>query len=114
MTLSSARMPTRMVSLSMSWSSEPSSRMWLSRTTDPRLQTAVSSSEVLSVISVQRLLLWMTPVWSCGERRLHGSLNVIHGWPVSKIILSIFFHMSMAGSCLDQILPSAAIFSYSV
>ena len=34
----------------------PSSRaMWVSRTTEPRLQTAVSSSQVLRVISVQRL-----------------------------------------------------------
>ncbi len=51
---------------------------------------------VLSVISVQRLDEWMTPAWSCGERTLHGSLKVIHGWPVSKSVLSIFFQSSRA------------------
>jgi hypothetical protein len=45
---------------------EPSGSRWVSRMTEPRLQTAVSSAEVLSVISVQRLDEWMTPQWSCG------------------------------------------------
>jgi len=75
------------------------------------LQTAVSSVDVLSVISVQRLLLWMTPTWSCGERTLHGSLKVIHGWPVSKSIASIFFQSSRASILWAWILPSSPSFS---
>ena len=70
---------------------------WVSRMTEPRLQTAVSSAEVLRVISVQRLLVWMTPQWSCGLRTLQGSLKVIQGWPVSKTILSMDFQSSRAG-----------------
>ena len=66
-------------------------------TIEPRLQTAVSSGPVLSVISVQRFEEWTTPAWSCGLRTLHGSLNVIHGWPVSNSIRSICFQSSMAG-----------------
>ncbi len=45
---------------------------WLSRLIEPRLQTATSSSEVFSVISVQRFEEWITPAWRCGERRLQG------------------------------------------
>ena len=37
--------------------------MWRARLTDPRLQTAVSSAEVLSVISVHRFEEWTTPTW---------------------------------------------------
>ena len=51
---------------------------------------------VLSVISVQRFELWMTPAWSCGERTFDGSLNVIHGWPVSNSASIIFFHSASA------------------
>ena len=46
---------------------------------EARLQTAVSSSEVLRVISVQRFELRTTPLWSCGDLTLQGSLNVIQG-----------------------------------
>jgi hypothetical protein len=46
------------------------------------------------------------------ERTLHGSLKVIHGWPVSKTISASDFQSSMAGSWRDQILPSAACASY--
>jgi len=44
-----------MVARSFSWSSEPSGLRCESRRIEPRLQTAVSSLDVLSVISVQRL-----------------------------------------------------------
>src|SRR2546422_4166810 len=44
--------------------------------------TLFRSFEVLSVISVQRFEEWITPTWSCGERRLQASLKVIQGWPV--------------------------------
>src|SRR5258708_5416922 len=70
--------------------------------TKPRLQTAISWSLVLSVISVQRFELCTTPTSCWGERRLQGSLKVIHGCPVSKSIDSILRH-----SCV------AAIFLYS-
>ena len=63
--------------------------MWLSRFTEPRLQTAISVSLVLSVISVHRFELCTVPTCDCGERTLHASLNVIHGCPVSKSIESI-------------------------
>jgi hypothetical protein len=96
MTLSSMRTAVRMVSRSLAWSMPPASSRWLSMRTEPRLQTAVSSAEVFSVISVQRLELWMTPTWSCGLRTLQGSLKVIQGWPVSKMDLSIFFQRSTA------------------
>ncbi len=69
---------TDTVRFSCSWSM-PSLRTWLSRLTEPRLQTATSSAEVLSVISVQRFEECTTPTCCCGERRLHGSLKVIHG-----------------------------------
>ena len=46
---------------------------------EPRLHTAISSSEVFKVISVQRLDEWMTPVCCCGDLKLHASLKVIHG-----------------------------------
>jgi hypothetical protein len=64
MTLSRARTAMRMVSRSFSRSREPSGLRWVSRMTEPRLQTAVSSLLVLRVISVQRLDEWMTPQWS--------------------------------------------------
>ena len=50
-----------------------------SRLTEPRLQTAISVSLVLSVISVHRLEECTTPTCCCGERTLQASLNVIHG-----------------------------------
>ena len=71
--------------------------MCASMLTEPRLQTAISVSLVLSVISVHRLLLCTVPTCCCGERTLHASLNVIHGCPVSKSIDSIFRQSCTAG-----------------
>src|SRR3984893_5949174 len=100
-TLSSMRMAVLMVALSLSWSSSheldlsalspflPTFFMCASRLTEPRLQTAISVSLVLSVISVQRFELCTVPTCDCGERTLHASLKVIHGCPVSNSIDSI-------------------------
>ncbi len=74
----------------------PPSSTCRERLTEPRLHTAVSSSEVLSVISVQRFELCTTPTWSCGERTLQGSLNVIHGCPVSNSMVIILRHRPTA------------------
>ena len=52
---------------------EASVVMCATRFTEPKLQTAISVSLVLSVISVQRLDECTTPMWFCGERTLHGS-----------------------------------------
>ncbi|MNS98246.1 hypothetical protein D3C72_1326090 [compost metagenome] len=71
--------------------------MCATRFTEPRLHTAISDSLVFSVISVHRFELWTTPTCCCGERMLHGSLNVIHGWPVSNSIDSILRHSVSAG-----------------
>ena len=99
------------VRFSRASSSRPS-RTWLSRLIEPRLQTATSSSEVLSVISVQRFEEWMTPAWRCGERRLQGSLKVIQGWPVSNSMVSILRQRSVARTCLNtRISPRAAFAS---
>ncbi len=100
MTLSSIRTAVRTVRSRRAWSTRgtpsPSGRMWLARLTDPRLQTATSSAEVFSVISVHRFEECTTPTCCCGERRLQGSLKVIHGCPVSKSIVSIRRHRSTA------------------
>ena len=96
-TLSSIRIASVTVSPSAASSRRPSTT-WRARLTDPRLQTAVSSALVLSVISVQRFELWTTPAWSCGERTLHGSLKVIQGCPVSNSIVSILRHSAVAGT----------------
>ncbi len=71
--------------------------MCAGRFTEPRLHTAISVSLVLSVISVHRLLLCTVPTCCCGERTLHASLKVIHGWPVSNSIESILRHSCTAG-----------------
>src|SRR3546814_18049160 len=56
-----------------------------------------------------------TPTCCCGERRLHGSLNVTHGWPVSNNIDSILRHRLLAGMRLKFLMrPSSARRSYSV
>ncbi|MNT51399.1 hypothetical protein D3C72_1883630 [compost metagenome] len=104
MTLSSMRSATRTVRATFSVSSSslpPTSFMWRDRLTEPRLQTAISSSLVLRVISVHRLELWTTPTCCCGLRMLHGSLNVTHGWPVSNSMVSILRHRVSAGICLN-------------
>ena len=86
----------------------------LDKLTEPRLQTAISSAEVFSVISVQRLEEWITPACCWGDLRLHASLNVIQGCPVSNNIVSIFLHSSFAGIDLAwSISPEAAFASYS-
>jgi hypothetical protein len=77
------------------------------------LHTAVSSTLVFSVISVQRFDECTTPAWSCGLRTLHGSLNVIHGCPVSNSIRSIRFHSSIAGMTSPCSSPAATRASYS-
>src|SRR3989344_7849052 len=101
-----------MVCASASSSSLPSI-MCFGRLTDPRLQTAVSSGDVFSVISVQRLELWITPQWSCGDLILHASLKVIQGWPVSKSMLSILRQSFLADTSFHlRILPSRAACSY--
>jgi len=80
---------------------------------EPRLQTAVSSGPVLSVISVHRLEECTTPAWSWGLRTLQGSLNVSQGWPVSKSMRSITFHSSSAGRRSPWSSPASTCASYS-
>jgi hypothetical protein len=110
-TLSSMRIAVVMVFLSFSWSTAPSFRC-CSRLTEPRLQTAVSVSLVLSVISVHRLDECTTPACCCGERTLQASLKVIQGWPVSNSIESILRHMSVACSLRDGLIsPRSALAS---
>jgi hypothetical protein len=70
-TLSSMRMAVFTVLRSLSWSILPSLMCW-TRFTEPRLQTAVSVSLVLSVISVHRLDECTTPTCCWGERMLQG------------------------------------------
>src|SRR5437879_12037415 len=91
MTMYSIRHAVRMVSYNFE-KSGPASVMWATRLTEPRLHTAISSREVLSVISVHRFELCTTPACCCGLLRLQGSLNVIHGCPVSNSIDSILRH----------------------
>ncbi len=113
MTQSSARTATRIVSRSLGWSISPAGVRCWSMTTEPRLHTAVSSWPVFSVISVHRFDECTTPAWSCGLRTLHGSLNVIHGWPVSKSMRSICFHSSIAGIRSPCSSPASTRRSYS-
>src|SRR5437588_12578256 len=100
-TLSSMRMAVLMVALSLSWSSshEPDLSvlspflttffMCASRFTEPRLQTAISVSLVLSVISVQMFELCTDPTCACGQRKLHAYLKLIEGGAVANSIHSI-------------------------
>ncbi|MCY1526573.1 hypothetical protein D9M68_616050 [compost metagenome] len=105
MTLSSMRTAVLTVFSSLAVSSLPST-MWLTRLIEPRLQTAISSLLVFRVISVHRFELWTTPTCCCGLRRLHGSLKVSHGWPVSNSMESILRHRSLAAMVLcSLILP---------
>ncbi len=111
MTLSSIRIAVLIVVLTFSRSS-PAGVVWALRLMEPRLQTAVSSFDVLSKISVQRFELWMVPTCDCGDRRFEGSLNVIQGWPVSKSMESIFRQRSTALISLNNLIfPWAACFS---
>src|SRR6266702_2464270 len=114
MTLSSMRIAVAMVFFSLSWSSLRTPSMYFMCATmlsDPRLHTAISLSLVLSVISVHRLELCTTPACCCGERRLQGSLKVIHGCPVSNSIDSILRHSCAAGSFLYSFNSPLATFS---
>src|SRR6266508_2352108 len=98
-TLSRIRMAVQTVFLSLSWSSlrAPSmSFMCPTMLIEPRLHTAISLQLVLRVISVHKLELCTTPTCCCGERNLQGSLQVIHGCPVSKSIDSILRHSCVA------------------
>ena len=74
----------------------------------PKLHTAISSLLVFKVISVHKFEEFTTPACCCGDLRLHGSLNVIHGCPVSKIIDNILRHNWTAGITLWGILSSFA------
>lgn len=56
------------VSFSFSWSRLPASSRCADTFTEPKLQTATSSSKVFSRVSVHRFGEWTTPAWSCGER----------------------------------------------
>lgn len=89
------RTAVRTVFSSRAWSM-PFSLTCRARLTLPRLQTATSSTVVFSVISVHRFDECTTPLCCWGERRLHGSLNVIHGWPVSNSMVSMRRHRSTA------------------
>ena len=115
MTLSSIRIAVRIVRCSLSWSSSqpsPTRFMWASRLTEPRLQTAISVSLVLSVISVHRFELCTVPRCCCGERTLQASLNVIQGCPVSNSIDSILRQSCSAGIFLKSFSsPRAALSS---
>src|SRR3989344_2516824 len=95
MTLSSMRNAVLTVFSSNTLSSFPL-LMCRGRLMLPRLHTAVSSNDVLSVISVHKLLECTTPQWSCGDRMLQGSFQVIQGCPVSKSMVSIFLQRSRA------------------
>ena len=100
-TLSSILIAVETVCLTFSSSSFPSC-MWLARFTEPRLHTAISlSALVFNVISVHRFDECITPACCCGDLKLHESLNVIHGCPVSKSIVNIFLHNSFAGIDLN-------------
>ncbi len=120
MTLSSIRIAVVTVPRSRSASS-PSAPTCVARLTEPRLQTAVSpsawpgvSARVFSVISVQRFDECTTPTCCCGERRLHASLKVIQGWPVSKSAVSIRRHSSTARTRRNtRSSPRSAAASYS-
>src|SRR5690349_6187824 len=101
MTLSSMRIAVEIVVFIFEKSS-PLSVRCATRFTEPRLHTAISSPEVFRVISVHRLELCTTPTCCCGLLRLQGSLNVIHGCPVSKSIESILRHRCVAGIFLKS------------
>ena len=76
---------------------------------DALREAAISSALVFRVISVHRLELCTTPRCCWGERRLHGSLNVIQGWPVSNSTVSILRQSCLAGIFLNSlILPCSA------
>src|SRR6266436_9300616 len=114
MTLSSIRIAVPTVFLSFSWLSlkvPPTSFMCPTMLIEPRLHTAISLQLVLRVISVHKLELCTTPTCCCGERKLQGSLKVIHGCPVSKSIDSILRHSCEAGSFLYSFNSPLATFS---
>ncbi len=112
-TLSSMRIAVFTVRFNCS-ASRPSAFVCWWRFTEPRLHTAISPALVFSVISVHRFELCTTPMCPCGERRLHTSLNVIHGCPVSNSIVSIFRHSSTAFSVRAIFIsPAAARRSYA-
>ncbi|MNI36677.1 hypothetical protein D3C73_907350 [compost metagenome] len=108
-TLSSMRTAVFTVRSSLAVSSLPLT-MWFGRLIEPRLQTAISSLLVFKVISVHRFELWTTPTCCCGLRRLHGSLKVSHGWPVSNSMDSILRHRSLAWMVLNSLtLPGYSV-----
>src|SRR5256712_14197100 len=118
MTLSSIRIAVATVFLSLSWSNlrvSPTSFMCPTMLIEPRLHTAISLQLVLRVISVHKLELCTTPTCCCGERKLQGSLKVIHGCPVSKSIDSILRQSWVAGILLYSFSsPFATLSSYLI
>src|SRR3989344_9367949 len=112
MTLSSMRMATGTTRATMS-RSKALFLIKLDRLIEPRLHTAVSCAEVLSVISVHGLLECPTPTWSCGERTFDGSFHVIHGWPDSNSMVRFLRQRSAARIFLWWgISPASARISY--
>src|SRR2546427_12243382 len=103
MTCCSMRIGVASVFWSWSWSKlRGSQTSFMSPTMliEPRLHTAISLQLVLRVISVHKLELCTTPTCCCVERKLQGSLKVIHGCPVSKSIDSILRQSCVAGILL--------------
>src|SRR6056300_1868670 len=114
-TLSSIRTAVLTVLPSFSRSRPPSLVTCCLRLTEPRLHTAISSFDVLSVISVHRFDECTTPACCCGLLKLHASLKVIHGWPVSNNIDNIFRHRSFAWTRLKWLIsPLWVMDSYSL
>ena len=74
------RLPTSLVRRA---SEEAEVRTKRGRAREARLQTAVSSGEVNSMISVHRLLHLMVPRFCWLDLRLHVSLYSMYGLPVS-------------------------------
>src|ERR1051325_10669661 len=79
---------------------------------DARLHTAISSAEVYSRISVQRLDDLMVPRFCWLLLRLQASLYNMYGLPVSICDSRTLFQRSRASMVLRP-RPSASYFSYS-
>src|SRR3546814_9263723 len=78
--------------------------VWFGKLIEAKLQKGISSLLVVRGVSVHRFELWTTPTCCCGLRRLHGSLKVSHGWPVSNSIDSILRHRSLAWTTLTNLI----------
>src|SRR5688572_27895930 len=115
--LSSVRMSTLIVACSLSLSNINVTGITVkccNTFTEPKLHTAGAGSVGLSGLYVHDLELCTTPTCCCGERILHGSLNIIQGWPVSNNIEIILRHICKAGTRLNNLIsPLSARRSYS-